>query len=187
MCSTFPSPFKEADKSVKAATYATIGTLSRSNTYPQPLPTIVVHCTKQDRSGKKTNLEEVIRRLEEARAVMETRSSGTEKYGVLLNNLGQAYLDQYRKSRTSEETLASAMRTFERARSRDASSPGSSTYTTSLIGSATVLWTACELQSQDDSGDLSRLNAAIVFLETALNQNGRDRNMQAECYSHLAL
>jgi len=198
-----PLPFKEAEKSVKAATNAlrdyrnsqqeqhlstTIHAYETSNGKHNQFPDghHKPHCTKQDRlSGKKTNLEEVIRPLEEARAVMETRSSGTEKYGVLLNNLGQAYLDQYRKSRTSEGTLASAMRT--RARSRDASCPGSSAYTTSLVGSATAPWTACKLQSQDDSGDLSQLSAGIVFLETALNRNGWDRNMQAECYSHLAL
>jgi len=149
MCSIFRSPFKEAEKSVKAATNALRD--YRNSQQEQHLSTAITHyrrayetsngkhnqfpdghhkphCTKQDRlSGKKSNLEEVIRRLEEARAVMETRSSGTEKYGVLLNNLGQAYLGQYRKSRTSEETLALATRTFERTRSRDASSPGSST------------------------------------------------------------
>ena len=209
MCSTFRSPFKEAEKSVKAATnalrdyrnyqqkqdlsiaithyrHAYETSNEKHNQYPDIIINYTALLNKQDRlSSEKSNLEEVIRLLQEAQGVMESRSSVTEKYGVLLNNLGQAYLDRYRNSRTSED-LASATRTFERARSRGVSSPGSSTYTTSLIGSATALWTACELQPQADNDDLSRLNAAIVFLETALNQNRRDIHMQAECLRHLA-
>ena len=76
---------------------------------------------------------------------METPSSRKENYGLLLNNLAQAYLDQYRQSCNNAD-LTSAMETFERARSQGVSSPGSPIYTTSLIGSATALWTACELQ-----------------------------------------
>jgi len=160
MCSTFRSPFKEAEKSVKAAT----NTLRdyRNSQQEQHLSTaIIIHYRHayETSNGKHNQFPEIIItapqarttiwqkiHLKEARAVMETRSSGMEKGGVLLHNLGQAYLDQYRKSRTSEEILALATRTFERARSRAASSPGSSTYTTSLIGSATALWTAWELQ-----------------------------------------
>ena len=49
---------------------------------------------KQDRlSGRRSNLEEVIRHLEEAWVVIEKCSCQTEKYGALLNDLGQAYLD----------------------------------------------------------------------------------------------
>jgi len=49
---------------------------------------------KQDRlSGRRSNLEEVIRHLEEARVVIEKCSCQMEKYSALLNDLGQAYLD----------------------------------------------------------------------------------------------
>ena len=43
-------------------------------------------------------------------------------------------------------------------------------YATSLIGSATTLWTACGLQAWGD-GDLVQLNEAIDFLETAQGQD----------------
>ncbi len=65
----------------------------------------------------------MIRLLVEGRVVMEKRSPRTEKYGVLLNNLGQAYLARYRISKTSQD-LGSAKEAFERARLQDVSSPG---------------------------------------------------------------
>ena len=216
MCCPFCSicsPFKEAKKAVKAATNAlqqyeddeqvqhltTAITHYRhayetSNAKYTAFPDIIINYTallnKQARlSGEKSNPKKMIGLLEEARAVMEKQSkrssSQAAKYGVLLNNLGHAYLAQYQMSKTSQDRK-SATSTFERARSQDISSPGSSIYTTSLIGSATALWTACELQPQDDGRDLSRLSAAIEFLETALRQNEQNIEVRAECYGHLA-
>jgi len=161
MCSTFCSPFKEAEKAVKSATNALRDyrisqqeqhlsmaithyrhAYETSNEKHNQYPNIIINYTallnKQDRlSGGNSNLEQVIRLLEEARVVMENRPSPTEKYGVLLNILGQVYLDRYRISKTTE-AFASATDTFEQARSQNRSSPVSLDYASSLIGSASV-------------------------------------------------
>ena len=135
--------------------------------------------------GRQRNLQEVIRILAEARTIMEQPHSRKENYGLLLNNLAQAYLDQYRQSCSSAD-FTSARETFERARSQDVSSPGSPIYTTSLIGSATALWTACELQPQPNDVDLPRLKSAIDYLETAQGQNSQNITIRTDCYRHLA-
>ena len=129
-------------------------------------------------------LQEVVHLLEEGRGIIEKRTHRTDRnYGILLNNLGQAYLHQYQKSRATE-ALTSATEAFEQARSQGVSSPGSITYASSLIGSATALWNACELQPQAD-GDLDRLKLAIDYLEDAQRQNAVI-SIQAECYRNLA-
>ena len=203
MCSPFCSPFKEAEKAVKAATNAlrdyqnsqqvqhlsTAITHYRhayetSNEKHTRFPDIIINyaalLNKQDRlSGGKSNLKEVIHRLEEARAVMK-RTRRSENYGVLLNNLGQAYLDRYRISKTGQD-LQSARDTFERARLHNRSSTA---YASSLIGSASVIWIACELRPLALT-DVGELNAAITLLEIAQEQSD-DVEMQAECYRHLA-
>jgi len=206
MCSPFCSPFKEAEKAVKAATNALRD--YRNSQQEQHLTTAIIHyhhayetsnekhnqypdiiinytalLNKQDRlSGGNYNLEQVIQLLEEARMVMENRPSPTEKYGVLLNILGQVYLDRYRISKTSE-ALASATKMFEQARSQNRSSPVSLDYASSLIGSASVIRTACELQPPAAT-DVEQLNAAITLLKTAQVQS--DVEIQEECCRHLA-
>src|SRR6266540_5262768 len=67
----------------------------RHNKFPDIIINYAALLNKQDLlSGGKFNLMEVIRLLEEGRVLMEKRTHRTEKYGVLLNNLGQAYLDR---------------------------------------------------------------------------------------------
>ncbi len=205
MCIPCRNPFKEAEKAVKAANiamrqyrdsqqleYLTAAidhyhhaydtSNERHNQYPDIIINYTALLNKQDRlSGEKSNLEEMIRLLEVGRAVMETRTR-TEKYGVLLNNLGQAYLDRYRISKTSQD-LKSATDTYEQARSQNKSSPVSLPYSLSLIGSASALWTSCELQPPAAT-DVEQLNSAVDFLKAAQGQS--DVDVQAECYRHLA-
>ena len=129
--------------------------------------------------GGVDRLPEVIKLLSEARRVMEKKSPLPKNYPVLLNNLGQVFLNQYRKTKQNGE-LQSAIDAFEVVRSPDGAAPGSSPYALSLIGSATALWTACELQPHAD--DVSRLNKAIEHLQDAREQN---LDLELECYRHL--
>lgn len=201
-----PFPFSEAEKAVKAATnalrdyrksqqgqYLTTAIAQYRRAYetsnekhihfPDIINNYAALLNKQDRLlGIKSSLEEVIRLLEEARVVMEKRTRPTANYGILLNNLGQAYLDRCRVSKTGQD-LQSAMDTFNRARSQNGSFPVSLVYACSLIGSATTLLTACELELPAAT-DVKKLHSAITFLKTAQKQ--RDIEIQVECYRQLA-
>jgi len=68
----------------------------KHNQYPDIIINYTALLNKQDRLlGRNYNLDQVIQLLEEAWMVMENRPSPMEKYGVLLNILGQVYLDRY--------------------------------------------------------------------------------------------
>lgn len=136
-------------------------------------------------SGGQGNLQEVIHLLERARQIMNNHWQlevfrGASDYGMLSNMLGQAYLDHYRESRTSE-ALELATEAFKQG--KHVSVPGSRIHAFSLIGSATTLWTACDLQVKSPS-QIAWLRSAIAFL-TAVK--GQKKDIQGECYRHLAI
>ena len=65
------------------------------------------------------------------------------------------------------EALASATDMFEQAHSQNRSSPVSLDYASSLIGSASAIWTACELQPPAAT-DVRQLN-----MQPSLSSNGQ--------------
>jgi len=82
-----------------------------------------------------------------------------------------------------DQNHQSARDTFEQAHLQNRSSPVSLAYTTSLIGSATMLWMACKHQPWGDN-DIEQLNSAITFLKMA--EELSDIEIQEECCRHLA-
>jgi tetratricopeptide (TPR) repeat protein len=124
--------------------------------------------------GKISDHPEVITLLNKAREAMQKQSPRPENYPHVLNNLGTAYLSRYRKTKRND--FQSAIEMFRSVSSSDLSAKWSS-----LIGSATAIWTACELEPQDD--DIPLLKQAIDYLEQA-HQLQPDNEI--EYFRHLA-
>jgi tetratricopeptide (TPR) repeat protein len=138
-----------------------------------------------DQTFIKTN-RKVIDLLERAHSIFENRNYPPKDYATLLNQLGESYLNQYCRTKDGKD-YRRAVAAFKRARSPDLSSPGSIPFVDSLIGTAVVLWTSCELQPQFD--DFRILQEAISHLETArtYKAQGRTSTLEAECCLYLGL
>ncbi len=124
--------------------------------------------------GKIDKHPEVITLLNKAREAMQKQSPLPESYPHVLNNLGTAYLSRYRKTKRND--FQSAIDMF-----RSVSSSNLSAKWSSLIGAAAAIWTACELEPQDD--DIPLLKQAIDYLEEAHRLQPEN---EIEYFRHLA-
>lgn len=112
-------------------------------------------------------------------AMLQKQSPVSDSYLEILNYLGNAHLIRYQKTKDRDDFQA-AIDTFKEVRSL--SSRDSSAFASSLIGSATAISTACELQPQE--GDIQLLQEAVKHLEEALEIR---QDSKIECFRCLAL
>jgi len=155
------------------------------NQYPSIIVNyaIALHLFNQRFGAEKDQSAEVIKLFNQSLEIWNKKTPKPKNYPTVLINLGNVYMDEYRKT-TNPELAKLAIEQYNKARNVEDLAITNEIRIKSLIGSATATWTLCELDRTN--GRDEDLSATIIHLNDALALCDDRPDWRALCYQNLA-